>query len=266
MNNEQMGSMSGVQGIPPIQPSQPSMTPQFQTGPNGMPMVQQVQTPVTPKKDIAGLVKTIVIIVVSLIAVTFIGLFIWMLMERNEAQSDLDGKLAVAAAEAKDEQAKKDEAEFLEREKYPYKTFSGPADYGQLTFEYPKTWSLYIAAAATAGGDFNAYLNPIQVDAVGKETINALRVTIRDKSFDEVTQEYQKAMDRKNSNLTMASTTIGANNNITANRYTGTIPGTELSGYIVTFKIRDKTAILQTDSVLFQADYDKLLGTVTFNE
>ena len=269
MNDEQMGNAPGVlggQNGPMTQPVQPAAPTQFQTAPSGMPMVQQVQVPVTPKKDTVGLIKTIAIIVVSLIAVTFIGLFIWMLNERNEAQSDVDGKIAVATAEAKDEQAQKDEAEFLEREKYPFKTFSGPADYGQLTFEYPKTWSVYIAAAATTGGDFNAYLNPIQVDAVGKETINALRVTIRNKSFDEVTQEYQKAMDKKDSNLTVASVTIGKDNNITANRYTGTIPGTELSGFIVTFKIRDKTAILQTDSVLFQEDYDKLLGTVTFND
>lgn len=229
-------------------------------------MVQQVQAPVVPKKDVAGLVKTIVIIIVSLIAVTFIGLFIWMLIERNEAQSDIDSKIAVAAAEAKDDQAQKDEAEFLEREKYPYKVFSGPVDYGQLSFEYPKTWSVYVAAAATSGGDYNAYFNPIQVDAVGKDTINALRVVIRDKSFDEVTEEYQKAMDKRDSGLTMAATTIGKDGKIVANRYTGKIPDTDLSGFIVTFKIRDKTAILQTDSVLFQEDFDKLLGTVVFNE
>lgn len=249
--------------MPPMQPIQPAGEQPM--APNGMPMVQQVQVMPEQKKDYSGLIKTIVIIIVSLIAVTFIGLFIWMMLERNEAQSDLDSKIAIAQAEAKDEQAQKMEAEFLEREKYPYKVFSGPVDYGQLTFEYPKTWSVYIAAAANKGGDFNSYFNPIQVDAVGKETINALRVTIRDKSIDEVTAEYEKAMKKKDSNLTMEATTIGKNN-VAANRYTGTIPDTELSGFIVTFKIRDKTAVMQTDSVLFQAEFDKLLGTVTFNE
>jgi len=33
----------------------------------------------------------------------------------------------------------------------------------------------------------------------------------------------------------------------------------------VIFKIRDKTAIMQTDSVLFEADYNTLLSTVQFN-
>lgn len=251
--------------VQPVQPGQPVMG--YQTmATNGMPMVQQVQVMPETKKDVKSLIKTIAIIVVSLIAVTFIGLFIWMYLQYDTISTDVGEQIEVAVAQAKDEQSQKMEAEFLDREKYPYKIFSGPADYGQLTFEYPKTWSVYVAKAATTGGDFNAYFNPIQVDAVGKETINALRVTIVNKSFDNVSKEYQKAMDRKDSNLTIVSTTIGKDENITANRYTGTIPNTELSGFIVTFKIRDKTAILQTDSVLFQADFDKLLGTVVFND
>lgn len=234
--------------------------------PGGRPMIQQVSAPVVPKKDIAGLVKTIVIIALSLLALTFIGLFIWMNGNYNEAQSDLDSKIEDAVAKAKDEQAAKDEAEFLNREKYPYKTFSGPEDYGHLTFEYPKTWSVYVADAAISGGDFNAYFNPNQVDTVSDDTINALRVSILNQSFDDVTAKYQKDMEKKDANLSMTSVTIGAEGNITANRYTGTIPGTELSGFIVTFKIRDKTAILRTDSTLFEADFDKLLGTVVFND
>lgn len=259
------GQMPPVQPLGTPQPIQPiGETGSFSTA-SGMPMVQQVKVMPEPKKDIAGLVKTIVIIVVSLIAVTFIGLFIWMFLQYDEARTDVQGQIDIAVAEAKDEQAVKLEAEFLEREKYPYKVFSGPVDYGQLTFEYPKTWSVYVAAAAEKGGDFNAYFNPNQVDAVGENTINALRVMIRDKSFDDVIEEYQRAMDMKDSGLTVQSITFGKNNDVTGNLYTGNIPNTELSGYILIFKIRDKTAIVQTDSVLFKEDYDKLINTITFN-
>ncbi|MDO4612353.1 MAG: hypothetical protein Q4B29_02765 [Candidatus Saccharibacteria bacterium] len=223
----------------------------------------QATVEVPEEKDTVGLIKTIAIIVLSLIAVTFIGLFVWMLLQYNGARSDVEGEIAVAVAEAKDEQAMKLESEFLEREKNPYKTFSGPADYGQLTFEYPKTWSVYVAADAAKGGDYAAYFNPGQVDTVSNDTINALRLTIRDKAFEAVAAEYQKEMDRKDSNLKMESVTIG--NGVTANRYTGTIPGSELSGYIVIFKIRDKTAVLQTDSVVFAEDFNKLLSTIVFN-
>ena len=180
----------------------------------------------------------------------------------NEANNDLQSKINAAVASAVTEQSSKDEAEFLEREKNPFRTFSGPADYGQLTFKYPKTWSVYVAEAATSGGDFNAYFNPIQVDAVSKDTINALRVTIQNKSFEDVTAIYQKELDKKEKTLTMEVTTV---NGTQANRYTGTIPGTELSGIIVIFKIRDKTVIMQTDNLKFEEDFNQLISTVTFN-
>ena len=256
--------MSG-QGVPMSQGG--GMTPQAAMPqvmtPDGRPMIQKPIAPPMEKKDTAGLIKTIAIIVLSLIAVTFIGLFIWMTLQYDEERSrDLDAEIETAVAAAKDEQAMKMEAEFLEREKYPYKTFSGPVDYGQLTFEYPKTWSVYVAEAATSGGDFNAYFNPIQVDAVGEDTINALRVMIRNKSFEDVVEEYQRVMEQRDSGLTVESVTVAGT---TANRYTGKIPNTDLSGIIVIFKIRDKTVVMQTDSMVFEADFNKLLETVTFN-
>ena len=252
----------GGQPMQPIQPAQPMM----QTGAPGMPMVQQIQLAPEEKKDIAGLIKTIAIIVLSLIAVTFIGLFIWMTLQYNDARTDVDGQISVAIAKAKDEQTSKMEAEFLEREKYPFKVFKGPADYGELTFEYPKTWSVYVESAANSGGDFNAYFNPIQIDELNKDTINALRVSIMNTSFDSITEKLKRDVDRKNSELTVEAVTIGKDNNITANRYSGRIPSTVFSGYIVTFKIRDKTVMLQTDSVLFTDDFNKLLGTIIINQ
>ena len=257
LSTQSDGAQSGS-----IQTSNPFGADTQKITPENRPMVQQVNVLPKQKKDHLGLIKTIAIIMMSLVAVTFIGLFIWMKMEYDTVSGDVQGEIDRAVAAAKDEQASKDEAEFLEREKYPYRTFSGPVDYGQLTFQYPKTWSVYVAEAATRGGDFNAYFNPIQVEAVGRDTINALRVTIKDKSFEDVTAEYQRAVEQKDAKLTVESVTVGG---VQANRYTGTIPNTDLSGIIVIFKIRDKTVIMQTDNVLFKDDFDKLLETVTFN-
>ena len=128
-----------MNGMPPVQPIQPAM-PQYpsagtpgMSGTPGMPMVQQVQAPpVGPKKDAVGLAKTIVIIILALIAVTFIGLFIWMMMEKDDVQRDVNGQISVKVAEAKDQQAMELESEFLEREKYPYKTFSGPVHFQKM--------------------------------------------------------------------------------------------------------------------------------------
>ena len=223
---------------------------------------EQVAQLMAPKKDNSGIIKTVFIILFALIAATFIGLFVWMNVEYNSVKEDVDGQVAVAVAAAKDEQAMQDEAEFLEREKYPYSTFMGPSDYGAVTFEYPKTWSVYVEKDAVDGKEFQAYLNPAQVDPVSKETVNALRVTIRNDSFDTVATEYQKAMDKKDSNLTVGTITV---NGTVGNIYSGNIPNTEMLGYIVIFKVRDKTVVMQTDSVLFEEEFNKLINTVKFN-
>ena len=243
--------------MPPVQPmTAPQMAPQ-----PGTPNLNAPQP--AAKKDMGDVIKIIVIVALALTTVTFIGLFVWMMLQYNEASTDVNGQIAIAVAEAKDEQALQDEAEFLEREKYPYQTFSGPADYGELTFQYPKTWSVYVASDAAKGGDFRAYLNPVQVNEVSDNTIMALRVTIRTDDFEKVTAEYQRKMEARDADLTMESITFA--DGITANKYTGKIPDTDLRGYIVVFKIRDKAVILQTDSEVFKADFDRLLETVKFN-
>lgn len=219
--------------------------------------------PEKPKDSKNVMIALIVVLILSTMG--FAILSIWALVQYGDVSADVDGQIAAAVAVAKEEQALKLEEEFAEREKSPYRTFSGPADYGQLTFEYPKTWSVYVDSNASQGGDFSAYFNPVQVEKVSNTTINALRVTILNKSFENVAQEYQKAMDKNNSNLRMDLVTIGKDGDTTANLYTGTIPGTELNGYIVIFKIRDKTAVLRTDSVLFGDDFDALLKTISFN-
>lgn len=208
------------------------------------------------------LIKTALAVIFGLTTFVFMGLFVFYLTQYNMVEEDVTGRISEAVAAAKEEQALEMEAEFAEREKDPYREFAGPVDYGQLSFKYPKTWSVYIAKDAVNGGDFEAYMNPIEVNTVGRDTINALRVIIRDKDFESVAQEYQRAMNNKDSTLSVETTTVGGT---VANRYTGTIPNTELSGIIVIFKIRDKTAILQTDSMLFEDDFNRLIGTVKFN-
>ena len=244
--------------LPQVQTAQPTQSV------SGQPMVQQTQKDQTrPKgKSDSGLFKLIIIIILSLVSVTFIGLFIWMFMEYDTLKTDYDSNLAGEVAKARDEQAIDDAHKCQEEKEFPYNIFAGPVDYGELNFEYPKTWSVYIAKDAANGGDFEAYLNPLQVEPISNNTVNALRVRIVDKSFDETVKEYQRFLENKNKPLSVESVTV---NGVTANRYSGTLPGTELNGYMLVFKIRDKTAILQTDSVLFKDSFDKLIQTIKFN-
>lgn len=261
------GAQDMSQPMQPVQPAQPIGAQNIEQNPlTGAPMMMQSPAPVNVlKKDTKSLIKTIAIIALSLISVTFIGLFIWMFVQYDEARTNVDGQIATAVAEEVNANTMRLENEFAEREKYPFQTFAGPADYGELTFEYPKTWSVYIAKDAHNGGDFEAYLNPVEVNEVSNETLMALRVKILDTAFDDVAKTYESDLQGETPKLRLESVTIGQDGTITANKYTGILPGTEFEGYAVLFKIRDKTAIIQTDSVLFESDYNTLLSSVRFN-
>ncbi len=259
----------------PYQPFQPSMGGQLnQNQPmNGQMMAGQPMAgpqptarlvPVASRggaKSGSNTIWMILLIIAGLVAVTFIGLFIWMFSKWDAAQQDVDSQISAAVAEAVNEKTEEMEEQFIEREKQPYQTFAGPIDYGELAFEYPKTWSVYEAKDATNGGDYEAYLNPGKVYPVGVSTINALRVIIKDQAYDTFIKTYESYV--KNGKLAVSVRPINGEN---ATLYTGEIPGGKLQGIVAVFRIRDKTAVLQTDAMIFEEDYQKILDTVRFNQ
>lgn len=211
-------------------------------------------------KNRVDLLKTIGLIVVSLLAVLFVGLFIWMTLKWNEANTNVQGKIDVAVAEARNSLQTKLENDFEEKEKYPFLTFSGPTDLGALNFEYPKTWNLYIPDDASRGGDYHAYLNPGQVNVVADNTVMALRVTIKNEQLDRVLEDFTDKVQSQE--MTVSSTVV---NGVNVNVYTGKLDS-DLMGIVCIFKIRDKTALLQTDSSnVFRADFERILSTIRFN-
>lgn len=202
----------------------------------------------------------VLLLVTLIVAVVFGVLFAWKYTEWEALKTDLDGQVDSALALAVAENTAKLEEAFSEREKYPYKTFAGPADYGSLTFEYPRTWSVYIAKDAASGGDFEAYMNPLEVQPVSSQSINALRVVIRNQAFDNVVSTYDNLV--KSGRLTLTVRAVG---NTTANLYIGELPN-GIRGMLVAFKLRDKTVLLQTDAEIFSNEFYTLLDTVSFVE
>ena len=200
----------------------------------------------------------IAILLLSLASAIFAVFAVWALVLYNGQKSDVDGKIAQASAEAERQQRKEDEAKFAEREKRPTYDFVGPSDYGSVGFEYPKTWSVYIASNVTDGGEYQAYMNPRSVPPVDDATRFALRVTIRQEEYSKVLTEYQDAVS--NGDLRRTSVKFGTQ---IGTRLNGTL-SEDIRGAIVLFKIRDKTAILQTDADTFKDDFDTLVKTVKY--
>ncbi len=207
---------------------------------------------------VSGLQVTVIGLAVLVLGLGSFG--IWAFVNYQDAQSNVDSKIDVAVAEAKKDQADQDEQKFSDREKEPNKTFKGPDDYCGLTFNYPKTWSAYIANDIKNGGDYEAYLNPDVVPPVGASDQQfAIRVLIQQKDYDDVTGQYQALVTK--GDLKQSSTQSQGNQGL---RLDGNF-SKNIRGAGVIYKCRDRTITIRTDADTFKPDFEKVIQTIAYN-
>lgn len=185
---------------------------------------------------------------------------IWAYINYNEQKTNVDGKIKLAVAEGKKEQSDEDEKKFAEREKEPLRQFAGPDDYGRLTFNYPKTWSVYEATnVAKNGGAYEAYISPIVVPTIASDQQFALRVLIEEKDYDQIVKSYESLVEK--GDLRSSATSANGHN---GTRLDGNFTK-NIRGSAVIYKIRDKTVTLRTDADTFKPDFEALIKTIDFN-
>lgn len=203
------------------------------------------------------------IVALVILVVVFGGFSIWAYINYLDQKQDVDGKVASATAAARLDQAAKDEEKMIEAEKNPLRTFAGPSDYGSLTFQYPKTWSVYQATDVSQGGGvtYEAYLHPIVVPPIAVKTQKfALRVTIEQKTYDKALETYNALV--KKGDMKASAYTDGTH---TGTRFDGSFTK-DMVGTAILIKMRDRTLTMRTDGDVFKADYEALLKTLKFNE
>ena len=224
---------------------------------------QKVLEELRARKKGESLTGMIILFVVGLLAVVFFGLFIWMFIQWERAKTNVEGQVQQRVDLAVKNNTESMNKDFREREKNPLRRFSGPIDYGELSFEYPKTWSLYVVKNAKNGGDFEAIFNPISINLQGQnETeVQALRLNIMNANFDSVVKKYDDPVKKGRYKLSVMQ--VGGNS---ANVYVGkTEKGKSVK--IVIFPIRDKTVYIMTDSEKqYGSDFNKILKSITYNK
>ncbi|MFZ2836133.1 hypothetical protein D3C85_191620 [compost metagenome] len=209
-----------------------------------------------------GAVSGLLIATISLtlLAIAAGAVAIWAYMNYIEQKTNVDTKIEAAVVTAKKEQADIEEEKFAERDKLPNRQFTGPDDYGRLTFDYSKQWSVFVAKDATSGGIYEAYLNPGVVPPVSATTQYALRVTIEDKEYDSALATYAPLVKKGD----LKSSAVSANG-VDGTRFDGSFTK-DIRGAAVVYKIRDKTVTVRTDADTFKPDFDTLVQTIKFNQ
>ena len=256
--NGQMGP--SMPPVPGAGMNTPMLTPAMAGGvvpPNPM------AAPVPDNGRKSSIIETIILVIVCLIAAAAIVFAVMFYMQYDELKTNYDVQVSNEKAAAKKEQKDIDDKNYEDQSKLPTKLFTGPSDYGSISFYYPKTWSAYIESDGSNNSDFVAYFAPDSVKSLkDKDARYALRFSIVRKQADDV----MKAYNNKVKNGALKAEVFNADSNrITGTVYEGTIEK-GIIGKVLVIKVNDKTAILQTDSTdVFREDYEKLINTLRRN-
>lgn len=189
-------------------------------------------------------------------AVTFIGLFIWAFMGMQDFKNNVTPKIDAAVKVAVQNESSRKDNEFLEKEKSPVRTFTGPDTFGAVTFSYPKTWSAYVINNEKASAPLDGYLHPDVVPDVNGKTAYALRVRVLDKQYN----EHMKSFEGKTKQGKITARAFAPKNQ-------PKIIGTRLDGevnvgqkvHMIVLPLRDKTIEISTESDQFLADFEKIV-------
>ncbi|QQS21533.1 hypothetical protein IPM09_03335 [Candidatus Saccharibacteria bacterium] len=202
------------------------------------------------------------IVALVLLVIVFGSFSIWAYINYTEQKNDVDGKIADATAAAVLKNSEQMQQKFDEDEKKPYEQFTGPVDYGRLTFTYPKFWAAYQATDVSQGGGatYEAYFNPYVVPPITKTTKYALRITIEQKLYAKVLDGYGALI--KKGDLKSSVYDDGTHQ---GTRLEGAF-SKDMVGVAVLIKMRDRTLTMRTDGDVFKADFETILKTVKFNE
>lgn len=207
----------------------------------------------------------LLLVVMVLLLMFSAGFGLWAFISREDYRNNVDKKVAAAVEVAKKEASDQKEVEFLEREKQPFKTYTGPAAYGSLTFQFPKTWSGLVTESAKTGDKtpVDGYFTPGFLPGVGlSTTAYALRVQVNATAYDQVLGSFSGATTSGKVKV------VPYKPDKVAGALGVRIDGEILNGKqgsMIVLPLRDKTIQIWTESNQFLGDFNNsVLPSLSF--
>lgn len=193
------------------------------------------------------------LILVTLMMFGAAGFGFWAYTGFADNKNNVDVKVAAAVTNSKKEITKTLEAQFLEREKQPYREFQGPAALGSVRLQYPKSWSAYIDYTDSSK-PIKAYMQPKEVPATGTRDVKyALRVDVVNTPYaDSLTNVNNLVRDGK------VKTTPYENSGEKGVKIDGEIDP-KVKSVLIMLPLRDKTLKVWTELPEYQADLDNVV-------
>jgi hypothetical protein len=212
------------------------------------------------KNSQAGVLNLLVIpLILVTLALFGVGAFAFSASSQAaDYKNNVDQKVAAAVSEAEQKVTEQKNKAFAEQLKSPYVVYDGPAAYGSLHIQYPRTWSAYVdAPAGQTSKPVNGYFAPGQVPSISDANNSfALRVTIAQQSYDTVVKQYQSKVK---AGLVSVQPFKAINvPNIVGVRIDGEV-APKKQGVMIILPFRDKTLQMWTESTEFKADFEGVI-------
>lgn len=185
-----------------------------------------------------------------------LGFGIWAFSSRQDYKDNADVKIATAVKVAEEKTATEKDNEFLEKEKQPLKSYTGPATYGTVSFSFPKTWSAQIDESGKGSNPLSGYLHPNFVPTIDNNTNFALRVTVSESAYDNEIKQFETLA--KSGAVKVTPFAAAKVPNTVGIRVDGDII-TKKRGSMVVLPLRDKTLKIWTESDQFVKDFNELI-------
>lgn len=256
-----MNPSSNPYGSPQGTPGQ-QMPPQ---GYGGVPSSAPQQFGVNSSKSHGrvGLIVTIVILTLLLIAAGAFGF--WAFTEREDYKNNSDAKVAVAVDEAKKTTTEENNARFAEESKSPLKEYQGPSAFGSVKVAYPKTWSGYIDLTSSNNEPLLAKFHPNVVPALGsgddRQAI-ALTISVLNQSYDRVIEQRSRTVE--DGRVQATAYALPKMPDQVGLRFDGKV-NQLYNGTEIILPLRDKTLVILTETDQFTEDFNKyILPNITF--
>lgn len=212
------------------------------------------QEPTKPKKK-SHIGEIILIIFIFLIAGGAVAGAIYCYTQYDTLNRQVLADQGVKVDQAKKEQKALDEQNYERRIAKKTREFTGPSNFGALTFEYPKEWNVYIDNDSSTEPTFAAYFSPDYAKPINSAN-QGLEFRINSQNYDTVIKNYTHNL--------ISSQTYSVNG-LTGTIFKGKLDKKEDSkdGVAVVIKINNYSAtILTRDYETYGEEFDKIINTL----
>ncbi len=208
----------------------------------------------------SGAVSVFLAVIFGLLFICSMVFGFWAFAGRQDYKQNVDTKIETAVEVAVQEAATAKDNEFLEKEKLPNQVYSASATFGSLSFNYPKTWSVYSASDST--DKLQLYFNPGVVPAVSSSQAYALTVEITDTSYADSVKRLDTLL--KNGSVSATAFKPEKVSGVLGLKLNGLLLN-KFQGVAVYLPLRDKTMIISTLSQQYFNDFETtILPSMTF--